>query len=347
MKRFQEGDEMVATIKDVAKKANVGVGTVSRVINNHPSVSDEIRKRVLLAIEELNYKPNAIARSLKIKSTKTIGVIIPDISSAFYPEIVRGIEDVAKDYNYNIILLNTDLKRDKEKEALNMLKEKKADGILFISNTINKNLKKEFKNTGIPIVLISTKDVDNEFHSVTIDNELASYSAVKYLINLGHKRIAMISGEKNDPNAGIPRLEGYKRALKESGIEADENLIFYGNYKFKSGYDAMQKILKLKDKPTAIFAASDTMAVGAASCAMQRGFNIPDDFSLVGFDGVELAEYFYPPITTVKQPRYEMGTKGMEILIKLMKGEEAPKNMVLSYEIVERKSCKEMGGKYE
>lgn len=347
MKRFQEGDKVVATIKDVAKKANVGVGTVSRVINNHPSVSEEIRKRVLEAIEELNYKPNAIARSLKINSTKTIGVIIPDISSAFYPEIVRGIEDIAKDFNYNIILLNTDLKREKEKEALNMLKEKKADGILFISNTINKTLKKEFKSTGIPIVLISTKDADNEFHSVIIDNQLAAYEAVKYLIKLGHKKIAIIAGEKNDPNAGVPRLEGYKRALMENGIELDENLIFYGNYKFKSGYDAMQKILKLKDKPTAVFAASDTMAVGAASCAMQRGFKIPDDFSLVGFDGVEIAEYFYPPITTVKQPRYEMGTKGMETLIKLIKGEEAPKNIILDFEIVERKSCKEMGGKYE
>lgn len=335
---------MTATIKDVAKRANVGVGTVSRVINNHPSVSDEIRKRVLQAIEELDYKPNAIARSLKIKSTKTIGVIIPDISSAFYPEIVRGIEDAAKDLSYNIILLNTDLKREKEKEALNMLKEKKADGILFISNTVNKNLKREFKKTGIPVVLVSTKDLEGEIPSVTIDNERAAFDITNYLIKMGHRKIAMISGPKDDPNAGITRLEGYKRALLESGISVDENLIFYGNYKFKSGYDAMQKILMLKERPTAIFAASDTMAVGAASCAMQKGFNIPEDFSIVGFDGVELAEYFYPPITTVKQPRYEMGSKGMQLLIDILRGETKQKSVVLDYEIIERKSCREMGG---
>ncbi|MCX7694801.1 MAG: LacI family transcriptional regulator [Caloramator sp.] len=329
---------MVATIKDVAKKANVGVGTVSRVINNHPSVSENIRKRVLEAIEELDYKPNAIARSLKINSTKTIGVIIPDISSAFYPEIVRGIEDVAKDYNYTIILFNTDLKLLKEKDALNIIKEKKADGILFISNTVSKNLKKELKKVGIPIVLVSTKDEEGEFHNVIIDNEIAAYEAVRYLIKLGHKRIAMIAGMKNDPNAGIPRLEGYKRALKESNIEFDENLIFYGNYKFKSGYEAMKNIIKLKDKPTAIFAASDTMAVGAASCAMQMGFKIPEDISIVGFDGIELAEYFYPSITTIKQPRYDMGRKGMETLLKLINGEEAPKNIVMDFELVERKS---------
>lgn len=330
---------MSATIKDVAKKAGVGVGTVSRVLNEHPSVSDDIREKVLKVIEELDYKPNAIARSLKIKSTQTIGVIIPDISSAFYPEIVRGIEDVAKEYKYNIILLNTDLSREKEKEALNILKEKKADGILFISNTVNEKLKQEFKKTDIPIVLISTEDDKGEFYSVTIDNEKAAYDATIYLIKLGHKKIAMLAGEIDDPNAGIPRINGYKKALLENNIKIDEDYIFYGDYKFKSGFKNMLKILKLKDMPTAIFAASDTMAVGAVSCAMQHGFNVPKDFSIIGFDGLELAEYFYPPITTVKQPRYEMGAKGIEMLISLINKEKVDKKVLLDYEIIERKSC--------
>lgn len=330
---------MSATIKDVAKKAGVGVGTVSRVLNEHPSVSDDIREKVLKIIEELDYKPNAIARSLKIKSTHTIGVIIPDISSAFYPEIVRGIEDVAKEYKYNIILLNTDLSREKEKEALNILKEKKADGILFISNTVNEKLKQEFKKTDIPIVLISTEDDKGEFYSVTIDNQKAAYDATIYLIKLGHKKIAMLAGEKDDPNAGVPRINGYKKALLENNIKIDEDYIFYGDYKFKSGFKNMLKILKLKDMPTAIFAASDTMAVGAVSCAMQHGFNVPKDFSIIGFDGLELAEYFYPPITTIKQPRYEMGAKGMEMLISLINKEKVDKKVLLGYEIIERKSC--------
>lgn len=333
---------MSATIKDVAKKAGVGVGTVSRVLNEHPSVSDDIREKVWKVIEELNYKPNAIARSLKIKSTQTIGVIIPDISSVFYPEIVRGIEDIANEYKYNIILLNTDLSRDKEKEALNILKEKKADGILFISNTVNEKLKKEFKKTDIPIVLISTEDDEGEFYSVTIDNEKAAYEATNYLINLGHRKIAMLAGEKDDPNAGIPRINGFKRALMENNIEIQDSYILYGDYKFKSGFKNMLEILKLKDKPTAIFAASDTMAIAAASCAMQYGFNIPNDFSIIGFDGIELTEYFYPPITTVKQPRYEMGSIGTEMLIKLITRQKVDKKVLLDYEIIERKSCKKV-----
>lgn len=334
---------MSATIKDVAKKAGVGLGTVSRVLNNHPSVSEETKKKVLDAIKELDYNPNAIARSLKIKSTKSIGVMIPDISSAFYSDIVRGIEDVANKYKYNIILLNTDLKREKEKEALVMLKEKKVDGILFISNTINEKLKRDFKSINIPLVLVATKDENGEFYSITIDNENAAYTATEYLIKLGHKRIGIIAGKKDDPNAGIPRIEGYKRALKENGLKVEEELIFYGDYKFKSGFQNMLKILKLKDKPTAIFAASDTMAVGAASCAMQHGFNVPKDFSLIGFDGIELAEYFYPPITTIKQPRYEMGAKGMEKLLKLIRGEEVEKGEILNFKLIERSSCNKKG----
>lgn len=335
---------MSATIKDVARKAGVGVGTVSRVLNEHPSVSDDIREKVLKVIEELDYKPNAIARSLKIKSTQTVGVIIPDISSVFYPEIVRGIEDVAKEYKYNIILLNTDLSRIKEKEALNILKEKKADGILFISNTVNEKLKKEFKKTDIPIVLVSTEDDEGEYYSITIDNEKAAYDATNYLIKLGHKRIAMLAGEKDDPNAGIPRINGYKRALNENNIEIKEDYIFYGDYKFKSGFENMKKLLKLKDMPTAIFAACDAMAVGAVSYAMQQGFNVPNDFSIIGFDGLEIAEYFYPPITTVKQPRYEMGANGMEMLVKLINREKVDKKVILDYEIIERKSCKKIRG---
>lgn len=331
---------MTVTIKDVARKAGVGLGTVSRVLNNHPSVSEDTRKKVLDAIKELDFNPNAIARSLKVKSTKSIGVMIPDISSAFYSDIVRGIEDIANKYKYNIILLNTDLKREKEKESLIMLKEKKVDGILFISNTISDKLKKEFRKVNIPIVLVATKDENDEFYSVTIDNEKAAFTATEYLIKLGHKKIAMLAGKKDDPNAGIPRINGYKRALMVNGIEIDDNLIFYGDYKFKSGYQNMLKVLKLKDKPTGIFAASDTMAVGAASCAMQHGYSIPNNFSLIGFDGIELAEYFYPPISTIKQPRYEMGAHGMEKLFKVIQGEEAEKGQVLDVQLIERKSCK-------
>lgn len=346
MKRFQKvkkGDEMskTVTIKDVARKANVGLGTVSRVLNNHASVKESTRISVLNAIKELDYNPNAIARSLKSKSTKSVGVMIPDISSAFYPDIVRGIEDVASIYKYNIILCNTDLDREREKSSLNMLKEKKVDGIIFISNTIDEELKKEFKKIGIPIVLVATKDLNNEFHSVVIDNVKASYTAVDFLCQLGHKNIAMIAGTYGDPNAGIPRVEGYRRALEDNGIEVQEDLIYYGDYKYKSGYELMKRILERKVIPTALFAASDNMAIGAASAALQSGYKIPEDISIIGFDGIETAEFFYPPISTVKQPRYDMGARGMEQLIRLIRNEPLEDfEVVLDHQLTLRDSHK-------
>jgi LacI family transcriptional regulator len=334
------------SLKDVAKKAGVGLGTASRVLNNHPSVKEETRQLVLNAMKELKYQPNAIARSLKIKSTKTVGVMIPDISSAFYPEIVRGIEDASSTYQYNIILCNTDLDESKEILYLNMLKEKKVDGIIFISNTIGENLQEEFENLDTPIVLISTKDYKEKFPSVTIDNVEAAYAAVDYLCKLGHKDIAMIAGEFDDPNSGIPRIEGYKRALLHNGIAFKQDLVYEGDYRYKSGYENMKKILQRGTIPTAVFAASDIMAMSAARAAMERGFKIPEDISIVGFDGIESTQFFYPSITTIEQPRYEMGYEGMTLLAKLMNGEETDsKDIVLNFKLVERESCKKVGVK--
>ncbi|MFZ5354519.1 MAG: LacI family DNA-binding transcriptional regulator [Bacillota bacterium] len=333
------------TIKDVAKRAEVGLGTVSRVLNNHPSVNEDTRQKVLTAIKELDYNPNAIARSLKAKVTKSIGVMIPDISSAFYPEIVRGVEDIASEYKYNIILCNTDLKKEIEKQTLSMLKEKKVDGIIFISNTIDDSLTTEFEKLGIPIVLVATKDLNSKFYSVIIDNEAAAFTAVNYLCNLGHKRIALIAGPEDDPNAGVPRINGYIKALKANDIKLDNNLITYGNYGYRSGFENMSKLMAKGNLPTAVFAASDTMAVGAASAILQAGYRIPEDISIIGFDGIEIAEFFYPPITTIKQPRYQMGAQGMHRLIKLMNNERTEHiEEVLSFELIQRHSCKKVKG---
>ncbi|KXG75442.1 Catabolite control protein A [Thermotalea metallivorans] len=335
----------IVTIKDVAKKANVGVGTVSRVLNHHPSVKEKTRLKVMEAIQALEYNPNAIARSLKAKETRSVGVMIPDISSAFFPEVVRGIEDVASAYKYHIILCNIDLDREKEKVSLQMLKEKKVDGIIFISNTVDEGLRSGFKKIEIPIVLVSTRDPANEFKSVIIDNAMAAYEAVDYLCKLGHREIAMIAGQKDDPNAGIPRVEGYKRALRENHIQVKEEWIYHGDYRYKSGYDIMQEILKKEKLPTAVFAASDTMAVGAASAVLHRGYHIPGHISIVGFDGIEVSEYFYPSITTIRQPRYDMGACGMRLLMKMLKGENVEENeVILKHELIKRNSCRAVRG---
>jgi LacI family transcriptional regulator len=332
------------SLKDVAKLAGVGLGTASRVLNNHPSVSEETRRLVLDAIKELNYEPNAIARSLKIKSTSTIGVIVPDITSAFFPEVVRGIEDAANIYQYNIILCNTDLNHEKEKAALGMLSEKKVDGILFISNTVCEDTAEKFVHMNIPVVLIATShDAGNGLPSVTIDNKKAAYDAVDYLCKLGHKKIYMLAGEFNDPNAGIPRISGYKKALEDNGIPFSDSMIYEGKYDYKSGYANMVKILQLDEIPTAVFIASDIMAIGASKAILERGLRIPEDISIIGFDGIEAAEFFYPSISTICQPRYDMGAVAMSLLLKLMnKTQVQDKNLELEHKLVERQSCKRL-----
>ncbi|MDF2672916.1 MAG: LacI family transcriptional regulator [Clostridiales bacterium] len=332
------------SLKDVAKYAGVGLGTASRVLNNHPSVNSDTKQLVLNAMKELNYEPNAIARSLKIKSTSTIGVIVPDITSAFFPEVVRGIEDSANVYQYNIILCNTDLNHEKEKEALGMLSEKKVDGILFISNTVSEDTADKFTQMDIPVVLIATADGDkNNFPSITIDNQKAAYDAVDYLCKLGHRNICMISGKADDPNAGIPRVLGYKEALKDNNIAVDNNMIYEGDYNYISGYVNMLKILELDRIPTAVFVASDIMAIGASKAILEKGLRIPEDISIMGFDGVEAAEFFYPSISTIVQPRYAMGAVAMHLLVKLISKQQVDeKNVVLEHKLIERQSCKRL-----
>jgi LacI family transcriptional regulator len=328
------------SLKDVAKLAGVGLGTASRVLNNHASVTEETRKLVQEAMKALNYQPNAIARSLKMNSTMTVGILIPDISSAFFPEIVRGIEDIANESQYNIILCNTDLYYHKEKLALNMFHEKKVDGVLFISNPVSEVTMDKFKEMNIPVVLVSTHK-GNELPSVVINNEKAAYKAVDYLCKLGHKKIAILAGLFDDPNAGIPRLQGYIKALSDNGIKFDKDLVYEGNYRYKSGYENMKEILSKGTIPTAVFAVSDLMAIGASKAILEEGLKIPEDISVMGFDGVEAAEFFYPPITTINQPRYEMGAEAMRLLKRLMDNEEVEeKNIVLDFELIERESCK-------
>lgn len=331
------------SLKDVARVAGVGLGTASRVLNNNPSVSEETRKLVLNAMKELNYQPNAIARSLKRNSTMSVGVMIPDISSAFFPEIVRGIEDVANEKQYNIIICNTDLDFKKERVALNMFHEKKVDGVLFVSNTVSEETMNKFQEMDIPVVLISTRDKNNILPSVTIDNEKAAFEAVDYLCKLGHKKIAMIAGTFNDPNSGAPRVEGYKRALANNIISVSENLICEGKFDYKSGYENMKKILNNGLKPTAIFAASDIMAIGASRAILERGLGIPEDISVMGFDGVEAAEFFYPSVSTIVQPRYNMGAEAMRLLTAIMNKEDIKeKNIILDYKLVQRESCRKL-----
>ncbi|WP_413379015.1 catabolite control protein A [Alkalihalobacillus sp. 1P02AB] len=332
---------MNTTIYDVAREAGVSMATVSRVVNGNPNVKPTTRKKVLEAIERLGYRPNAVARGLASKKTTTVGVIIPDISNIFFAELARGIEDIATMYKYNIILCNSDQNQDKEIHLINTLLEKQVDGIVFMGSQITEEHVEQFKRSPVPVVLAATLDTDKEIPSVNIDYKQAAYDAIQSLTEKGHQKIGMLSGSLDDPVNGFQKFAGYRSALEDANIEFDENLVVLGDYTYDSGIEAMEKFVNLADKPTAIFAANDEMALGIIHGAQDRGFQIPEDFEVIGFDNTRLATMVRPTLTTVVQPMYDIGAVSMRLLTKYMNKEELEDHIVvLPHRIEFRSSTK-------
>ncbi|MFL0266648.1 LacI family DNA-binding transcriptional regulator [Candidatus Clostridium radicumherbarum] len=331
---------MAASIKDVAKEAGVSIATVSRVLNDVDVVNEDTKKKVQDAIKKLGYRPNIIARSLKTQKSRTIGIIIPDISNQFYPEIVRGAEDVSNIYNYNIMLCNTDLDPDKEMEYLRVLKEKMVDGVIYMSNSLEAEMINLIKELELPTVLVETTDKENTFPSVTIDNEKAAIDAINYLVKKGNKKIAYIGSHEDAVNAAAYRFAGYRTALKKNNLELKDELCSFGGLKPQDGYEGIKRILE-NNEIDAVFCASDELAMGAINALRDMGRKVPEEIDVIGFDNIYSAAYFYPKLTTVEQPMYDMGSVGMRMLIKIINGAELVQHhFVLPHQIVERDSCK-------
>ncbi|WP_374720304.1 catabolite control protein A [Parageobacillus toebii] len=331
---------MNVTIYDVAREANVSMATVSRVVNGNPNVKPSTRKKVLEAIERLGYRPNAVARGLASKKTTTVGVIIPDISSIFFAELARGIEDIATMYKYNIILSNSDQNKEKELHLLNTMLAKQVDGILFMGGNITEEHVNEFQKSPVPIVLAATIEPNNTIPSVNIDYEQASFEAVTYLVEKGNKRVAYVTGPTDDP-INQKKLAGYRRALEMHGIAYDEELVIEGDNSYDSGIEAYEKIAELAEKPTAVFAGTDEMALGIIHSAQDHGVRIPDQLEVVGFDNTRLATMVRPRLTTVVQPMYDIGAVAMRLLTKYMNKENVENHIVvLPHRIEYRDSTK-------
>lgn len=330
---------VTVTIYDVAREAGVSMATVSRVVNNNPNVKPQTRKKVYEAIERLGYRPNAVARGLASKKTTTVGVVIPDISVANFAEVARGIEDIANMYHYNIILTNADKRKEKEIRVINTLLEKQVDGLLFMGGAVTEEHLQAFQTSNVPIVLCGTTDEKNSMPAVDIDHEAAAFDAVNYLIQQGHKSIAMISGTLHDPVAGYPRFRGYQRALEQAGIPYREDYVRAGNYRYESGIEAAQYFLQLSERPTAILAATDEMAIGAIHGLQDAGVKVPEDISVMGMDNIRISSMVRPLLTTIAQPMYDIGAVSMRLLTKLMK-KEAVENakVTLPHELVVRNS---------
>jgi LacI family transcriptional regulator len=330
-----------ATIYDVAREAGVSMATVSRVVNGNPNVKPTTRKKVSEAIKRLGYRPNAVARGLASKKTTTVGVIIPDISSVFFSELARGIEDIANMYKYNIILCNSDQNKDKEIRLIQTLLGKQVDGIVFMGGKITGEHVEEFKSSSAPVVLAATVDKKREIPSVNIDYEQASYEAVSHLIASGNRKIGYISGPLDVPISGIMKLGGYKRALAEAGIDYDESLVSVGDYTYESGKEATAQFLSAENKPTAVFVDSDEMAIGAIHEAQDRGLNVPNDLEVVSSENTRLVHMVRPTLASIAEPTYDIGAVAMRLLTKLMNHEKVDDiTVILPHRVEYRQSVK-------
>jgi LacI family repressor for deo operon, udp, cdd, tsx, nupC, and nupG len=328
----------MTTMKDVAKLAKVSDATVSRVFSDPDAVSDKTKQIVLDAADELNYELNVLARNLRKMKTEIIMVILPDISNPFFSKIVRGIESVAMENNYKILLGDTKNDLVLEKEYLKNLDQKYADGVISLTARIDSKLIREISEKYNMVLACEYID-EASVPTVSIDNVEGAYKATKHLINLGHKRIAHISGPKN-VILSQDRLKGYKKALSDHNIKIDGDLINEGDFGYKSGYKNMSKLLKLDKAPTAVFADSDQMAIGAIKAIKSHGLKVPDDFAVVGFDNIEIASIYEPSLTTVCQPMYEIGVKAMQLLLDILEKKERENIKIkLESKLIIRDSC--------
>lgn len=328
-------------LKDVAALAEVSLGTASKVVNKI-YVKPVLRIRVEQAMKELHYVPNTIARSLKMKSTKTIGILIPDISRTVTSKIVQGVDSVGQKFGYSTMICNTWIKEENEISALNTFHEKMVDGIIYTGNTVSGKIAETLKQLNVPVVFISTGYDERCFSSVKIDNEKAAYDAVCILCDNGHRHIAFLAGEKRDPNAGKTRIKGYQKALEKYNITYREELVTYGQYRAQDGYDNMHQLLENSLEITAVFCASDDMAIGALRAIKEKGLEVPGDISIMGFDGIDIIDFITPKIGTVYQPLFEFGAEATKILISQIEDARPSTNLILDYEIKQNDSIKKI-----
>lgn len=326
-----------STIQDVAKAAGVSVATVSRVINNSQAVAGETREAVMSAIKRLNYQPNLLGRNLRRTETKRLLVLLPNIGNPFYARIVKGIEDVAHKNGYNVMLCNTDSDAEREKLYLELLRSRLADGVIFMAPVMGREGLTDI-GRNFPVVQCCEYTEGALVSHVSIDNHAAAYKLTKHLISAGHKKIGLISC-KSSVVSTLQRESGFKKALADSGIEFREDFIKYGDYSFNSGLRAANQFVSMKDGPTAIFAISDIMAIGALRAIRENNLRVPEDVAVAGFDNINFSSMCNPTLTTISQPKYDMGCISMELLLQQIRGElKEPKAILLEYEMIIRES---------
>ena len=331
----------MATVHDVARHAGVSTSTVSHVLNNTRFVSEELRERVMAAMRELDYTPNAAARMLTLKRSHTIGLIVSDIRNPFFASVARGVEDVAQEQGYTLILCNSDENAQREQACLSALETRAVDGVLLASAGVADEHLSRLVTAGFPIVLVDRDLPELGAPAILLDNEGAAWEAVKHLIAGGHRRIAMISGRASISTT-TERIAGYRRALQDAGLDVDERLLVSGASTSEGGAQAANAVLGVSPPPTAIFSGNNLMSIGALQAIANRGLNVPDDVALVGFDDFPYpwSDAFRPHLTTVAQPTYELGRRAAEILVEHLRGTrlKTAERVILKAKLVVRES---------
>ena len=333
----------MTTMKDVAKRAGVSVTTVSHVINETRFVSDELQRRVFDAMEELHYRPNILARSLRRGETRTIGLIVPDNSNPFFAEVARTVEDIGFENGYSVILCNTDGDLEKEKVYIDVLIAKQVDGAVFIAAGSRQEHLSELTAQGLPVVVVDRDIPQTLADVVLVNNEQGGYEATRHLIELGHQRIGCIAGPSElTPSAA--RIHGYRRALEENDLPYREELIVSGDFRYDGGETTMEKLLSLSAPPTAVFVCNDIMAIGALRAIKRAQMQVPADLSIIGFDNIPITSATSPALTTVAQPITELGVRSMNLLLSRIRNTRPSgdyERIILETELTIRDSCAE------
>ncbi|MBA2679788.1 MAG: LacI family DNA-binding transcriptional regulator [Ktedonobacteraceae bacterium] len=331
------------TIRDVASRAEVSIATVSRVVNGNRPVHPAIRERVLKAVEELNYRPNYLARGLRQRSTSMIGLITPDNSNPFYAEMARAVEDAGFAVGYSVILCNTDLSTEKQQAYLDVLLSHKVDGVILINieDAVPQGTE-HLLAEHIPIIYTNADTHLPDVDQVIVDNHQGGYLAGKYLTGLNHRRIGCVT--LDSPRFyDNQRVAGFRQALAEAGIEMTKDLFTLGNGRYDSGYKAAQELIQRHPDLTAIFVFNDLMALGVMNALRVQGIQVPGDVSIIGFDDIFYASTIEPGLTTIAQPITAIGQESIaQLLTRIQQPEKPPTHILLPVELVERASCRRL-----
>ncbi len=334
----------MARLEDIARACGVSKATASLALNGKPGVSAETRRLVLEVAKKLNYRPHAPARSLVLHRTDTLGVIVPDLSSPFYAEVVRGVEDEAVQQGFFLVLTTTLGNPEREEFCLRLLRERRADGILFVTPRGNEHLIREIHAEGFPVVVVDREiQCEDGVVEVIVDNYGGAVQAMHHLLACGYRRIGFINGIP-EIQASQERLRAYRDVLSSQGIRVRRSWVEVGWFLPEGGYQAMTRLLRVSPRLDAVFVACDWMALGAMRAIREKGLRIPEDIAVVGFDDVPLAAQTDPPLTTVRQPMVEMGRMGVRLLVQLIRKEQiSQKKVLLPTELVVRGTTAHVG----